>query len=129
MRLLNELSDVTTIDCLDHLYEAGRGEFGEMITGNIYHIIAETPHGIRFQNVISFSTQVEMGGEEGWCPYQSNAKAGEQADDYINYIQRFVDKGGKLDPKHWYRVQGSYCSPGYDEMAEKEWELQMENQR
>lgn len=116
--MLNKLTDVTTIDMLDHLYEAGRDEDGGMVYGHVFIIIAETEDGHRFELDTRISDNTRMTADEDGYGYTSDANAQPRAEALVAKIQKFIDLGLNLSRNHWTPRQGCYGSAGWSERDE-----------
>jgi hypothetical protein len=116
--MLNKLTDVTTIDMLDHLFEAGRDEDGGLVYGHVFIIIAETPDGFRFELDTRISDRTRVVADEDGYGYTSDADAQPRAEALVAKIQAFIDGGLKLSRDHWTPRQGCYGSAGWDEFSE-----------
>jgi len=126
-KMLNKLEDAKFITMHDDLFEAGRDEDGEVVHGNIYFILAETPDGFRFQLDRRFVNEprTEYADDDSGCwRYVTNTTVGPRAEALMNRIQAHVDGGGKLDPIHWAPTQGCYGTLGRDEAEELALEIQ-----
>lgn len=116
--MLNLLTDVTTIDMLDHLYEAGRDEDGGLVYGHVFIIIAETPDGHRFELDTRFSDNTRVIAHGDGYSYTSDATAESRALAIVEKIQKFIDLGMNLSRDHWTPRQGCYGSAGWSERDE-----------
>lgn len=125
---MSGLDDATLVGIQEDLYDAGyHPEDGPGLPygsnnryGSIFTLVAEAPSGARWVNTaIRFSNNLRIeSDEEGFPHWAQDWNAGEQAGDLATYIQAFLDRGGKLNPKCWEPVQGRYGSEAWDEGLE-----------
>lgn len=114
----NKLTDATMADMLDHLYEAGRNEDGELVYGHVFIIIAETPDGFRFELDTRISDNTRAVADEDGFFFTSDHDAQDRALALVAKIQAHLEAGKTLDANHWTPCQGCYGSAGWDEFAE-----------
>ena len=113
-KLLNKLTDITSVEVNGWLYEAGRStEDGTEIVGQYLFLIAETPDGFRFQHDARFCSDKVVYDEDGFNHLWSQTEKDERgAKALLAKVQARIAAGGRLDPEHWFPVQGCYGSAG-----------------